>query len=60
MPPWIRWLTYINPLTYEVEALRGLLINTPTNLVLDVGVLLVSLVAGVIAAASLLNRLARA
>jgi ABC-2 type transport system permease protein len=60
MPPWIRWLTYINPLTYEVEALRGLLINTPTNLALDVGVLLVSLVAGVIAAASLLNRLARA
>jgi ABC-2 type transport system permease protein len=59
MPKAIQWLPKVNPLTYEVEALRGLLINTPTNLWLDVGVLLVSLVLGVVAASALLGRLAR-
>ena len=49
----------MNPLTYEVEALRGLLIGAPTNLALDFGVLIVSLMVGIIAAASLLGRLAR-
>ncbi|MGI8825019.1 MAG: hypothetical protein ACR2JC_05125 [Chloroflexota bacterium] len=39
-------------------ALRGLRIDTPTNLALDVGVLLVALVAGITAAAALLGRLA--
>jgi ABC-2 type transport system permease protein len=59
MPSWARAITVVNPLTYEVEALRGLLIGTPTNLALDIGVLLVSLVVGIITAASLLGRLAR-
>jgi ABC-2 type transport system permease protein len=59
MPGWARAITVVNPLTYEVEALRGLLIGAPTNLVLDIGVLLVSLVAGIVAAATLLGRLGR-
>jgi ABC-2 type transport system ATP-binding protein len=43
----------------RVEALRGLLIGTPTNLALDFGVLIVALIAGITAAAALLGRLAR-
>ena len=31
MPPWLRWLSAVNPLSYEVNALRGLLIGTPSN-----------------------------
>jgi ABC-2 type transport system permease protein len=59
MPAWAKILTNVNPLTYEVEALRGLLIGTSTNLLLDVGVLVVAQLAGIIAAARLLGRLAR-
>ena len=59
MPVWIRWLTYINPLTYEVNALRGLLIGWPTNLALDLAVLTGSMVIAIFAAAGLLGRLAR-
>jgi ABC-2 type transport system permease protein len=59
MPGWVRAITGVNPLTYEVEALRGLLIGTPTDLLLDFAVLLAALTLGIIAAASLLGRLAR-
>jgi len=59
MPGWLKVLSHANPLTYEVSALRGLLIGTPTNYWLDFGVLLVAAVAGICAAASLLSRLAR-
>jgi ABC-2 type transport system permease protein len=59
MPAWLRTLSLINPLTYEVNALRGLLIGTPANLPLDFGVLLVAVVAGVATASSLIGRLAR-
>jgi ABC-2 type transport system permease protein len=59
MPAWLRVLSRINPLTYEVNALRGLLIGTPANLPLDFGVLLVAVVAGVVTASSLIGRLAR-
>ena len=31
MPVWLRWLSAVNPLSYEVNALRGLLIGTPTQ-----------------------------
>ena len=31
MPVWIRWFSYVNPLSYEVDALRGLLIGTRTR-----------------------------
>jgi ABC-2 type transport system permease protein len=59
MPQWLRALAAVNPLSYEVSALRGLLIGTPTRLWLDFGVLVVAAVAGVVAASTLLGRLAR-
>jgi ABC-2 type transport system permease protein len=59
MPAWLRALSRVNPLSYEVSALRGLLIGTPANLWLDFGVLLFSLTAGVMVAASLVDRLSR-
>jgi ABC-2 type transport system permease protein len=59
MPDWLRVLSHANPLTYEVSALRGLLIGQPTNYWLDFAVLIVAAVAGICAASSLLSRLAR-
>ncbi len=59
MPSWIRWLAHINPLSYEVDALRGLLIGTPSNLVLDFVVLIVAAAVGISTAAALIGRLAR-
>ncbi|MCV7170557.1 ABC transporter permease, partial [Mycobacterium manitobense] len=59
MPQWLRWLSAVNPLSYEVNALRGLLIGTPGNIWLDVTVLAVAAVAGVLTAAALLRRLVR-
>ena len=32
MPGWLQVVSHVNPLTYEVDALRGLLIGTPTHL----------------------------
>jgi len=59
MPGWLKVLSHANPLTYEVSALRALLIGQPTNYLLDFGVLIVAAVAGICAASSLLHRLAR-
>jgi ABC-2 type transport system permease protein len=59
MPGWLRWLSRANPLSYEVGALRGLLIGTQTTLWLDFLVLVLAALAGIIASASLLGRLAR-
>ena len=59
MPGWLQVISHINPLTYEVAALRGLLLGTPTNYWLDFGVLLGSAVVGIICAAALIGRLAR-
>jgi ABC-2 type transport system permease protein len=59
MPGWLRWLSAVNPLSYEVNALRGLLIGTPSNWLLDIGVLVVAAVLGVIVASALLRRLVR-
>ncbi|MBV8446095.1 MAG: ABC transporter permease, partial [Candidatus Dormibacteraeota bacterium] len=59
MPGWLRAITVINPLSYEVDALRGMLLKTSSDLPLDVGVLLAALAAGVAAASALLGRLAR-
>ncbi|MDQ1750705.1 MAG: type transport system permease protein, partial [Pseudonocardiales bacterium] len=39
MPGWLRVISHANPLTYEVSALRALLLGLPTNLWLDFGVL---------------------
>ena len=59
MPGWLQVLSRVNPLSYEVDALRGLLISTPSHLPLDFGVLAVAVVVGVTAASSLVGRLAR-
>jgi ABC-2 type transport system permease protein len=59
MPHWLQAVSLVNPLSYEVDALRGLLIGTPSHLPLDVAVLVVSAVAAIGAASSLLGRLAR-
>jgi ABC-2 type transport system permease protein len=59
MPQWLRWLSAVNPLSYEVNALRGLLIGTPTNGWLDIAVLIVAAVLGIATASALLRRLVR-
>ena len=59
MPAWLKAISLVNPLTYEVNALRGLLIGAPANLRLDFGVLAVAAAAGIATAASLIGRLAR-
>jgi ABC-2 type transport system permease protein len=56
MPTWLRVLSKVNPLSYEVNALRGLLIGTPFN-PMDVVVLLVAAVIGIATASTLLRRL---
>jgi len=59
MPSWVRVLARVNPLSYEVEALRGFLIGTSTNIGLDFLVLVAAVFAGVTTAATLVGRLAR-
>jgi ABC-2 type transport system permease protein len=46
-------------MSYEVDALRGLLIGTPSHLLLAAAVTVGSLILGIAAASSLLPRLAR-
>jgi ABC-2 type transport system permease protein len=59
MPGWLQMISKVNPLSYEVDALRGLLINSADHLLLDFGVLILASAAGICAAAGLLGRLAR-
>ncbi|HXZ64153.1 MAG TPA: ABC transporter permease [Streptosporangiaceae bacterium] len=59
MPGWLQVISKCNPLSYQVDALRGLLIGTPAHLGLDLIVLAAATVAGVTASAALLPRLAR-
>ena len=59
MPGWLQAVSKVNPLSYQVDALRGLLLGTPSHLLLDFVVLLVAAVAGITSASSLLGRLAR-
>jgi ABC-2 type transport system permease protein len=58
MPGWLQVISKINPLSYEVEALRGLLIGTATTLWLDVVVLVGATILSITCAALLLPRLA--
>jgi ABC-2 type transport system permease protein len=58
MPGWLQVISRINPLSYEVEALRGLLIGTQTTLWLDVVVLVGAMVLSITCASLLLPRLA--
>ena len=59
MPGWLQVVSHVNPLSYEVEALRGLLIGTPARLPLDFGVLIGATGVAIMAASGLLARLAR-
>jgi ABC-2 type transport system permease protein len=59
MPGWLQGLSAANPMSYEVDALRGMLLGTPTALLFDFGILALAVVAGVLAASALLPRLAR-
>jgi ABC-2 type transport system permease protein len=59
MPAWVRAITRLNPLSYEVNALRQLLLGLPGNLAADFAALLLATVAGITAASLLLGRLAR-
>ncbi len=59
MPGWLRALSAVNPLSYEVDALRGLLIHQPSHLGLDFGVLALAVAVGVTAASLLVGRLSR-
>jgi len=59
MPGWLQVINHVNPLSYQVEALRGLLIGTPARLPLDFAVLIIATAVGIAAASGLLGRLAR-
>ena len=59
MPGWLQVLSRVNPLSYEVDALRGLLIHSHAHLPLDFGVLALAVIVGVTTASSLVGRLAR-
>jgi ABC-2 type transport system permease protein len=56
MPKWLHLLSAVNPLSYEVQALRALLIGTPFNS-LDVAVLVLAAALGIGTASTLLRRL---
>jgi len=59
MPGWLKAISLVNPLSYEVAALRGLLIGVPTNYWLDFGVLTAAAVAGICMAGAAIGRLSR-
>jgi len=59
MPGWLRAVSRFNPLSYQVDALRGLLLGTHAHIALDLGVLVVAAALGIAAASSVLGRLAR-
>lgn len=59
MPRWLQAIGFANPLSYEVDALRGLLLGLPTSLGTDFVALVVAAFAGVTTASLLVGRLAR-
>ncbi len=62
MPPWLQVLAHLNPLTYQVDALRALMIDggpAAYPIALDIGVLAVTLIVLVAIAARLYPRLAQ-
>jgi len=59
MPVWLQWINHVNPLSYEVEALRGLMIGEPARLGLCFGVLVGAAVLMIGLASALLPRLTR-
>jgi ABC-2 type transport system permease protein len=59
MPGWLQVLSKVNPLTYEVDALRSMLTGVSGHVGLDFAVLVGWVVVGVVASSSLVGRLAR-
>lgn len=59
MPTWLQYVSAVNPLSYQVDALRGLLLGVPAHLPLDFAVLFAATAIGITAASVLLGRLAR-
>jgi ABC-2 type transport system permease protein len=59
MPGRLKPFSAANPLSYEVDGLRGLLIGTPAHVPLDFAVLIVASVLSITTAAALLPRLAK-
>jgi ABC-2 type transport system permease protein len=59
MPGWLQAISHANPLSYEVDALRALLIGTHGHLLVDFAVLAVAAAIGITTASALLNRLVR-
>ncbi|MEW2162820.1 ABC transporter permease [Streptomyces sp. NPDC007084] len=59
MPGWLQAVSKVNPLSYQVDALRGLLLGVHAHLALDYGVLVLAAALGILSASSLLGRLAR-
>jgi ABC-2 type transport system permease protein len=59
MPEWVQALSAINPLSYEVNALRTLLLGLPGNLVVDYAALVLACIFSIALASSLLPRLVR-
>lgn len=58
MPDWLRWLSRVNPLSYEVDSLRLLLVGIPSSHPwLDIGVLVIAALTGMAAASVLMRRL---
>jgi ABC-2 type transport system permease protein len=56
MPAWLHVLSKVNPLSYEVDALRALLIGTAFHPA-DIAVLVMAAMLGIITASTLLRRL---
>ena len=60
MPGWLRTVSHFNPLTYEVDALRSLMLKTGTSeygLTVDFGVLIASTTVLIIIAAKMYRRM---
>lgn len=59
MPTWLQWVSKFNPLTYQVNALRNLLLGTPGNLWLDFAIVGGAALGGILVASALIGRLSR-
>lgn len=59
MPGWLQVVSKANPLSYQVDALRGLLLGTPADLPTDFGVLVLATLLAIASASALLGRLAK-
>jgi ABC-2 type transport system permease protein len=59
MPSWVRAISNVNPLSDEVDALRGLLLGSPAHLGADFAVLVGAAAIGITVASALPPRVAR-